>query len=133
MTDGQPTRLTNEALLAGLAAHAVELEKTAKELRESYRFSRWLKSTIAIGVVLIAGLVVVALLNLSNGGAIRSCTTPGGACYQRGQHTTSTAVAQIVAEVNAHTDRVFIASLQCSGHPMHSPAFTRCLRAKGVG
>lgn len=132
----QPT----DALLAGLAVHTAELRDAALALRETYRFSRWQKTTIALGVLLLAAnavmlvvLIGMASTNRANGQAIRSCTTPAGECYQQGQKNTAQAVAAIVGQVNAHTDRVFIASLQCSGHPMHTEAFTRCLQAKGVG
>lgn len=139
MPEPIPDRLTQEALLAGLASRAGELSEEAHRLRDSYRFSRWLKVTIGIGVLMLAAngvmlgiLISLAHTNQANGAAIRSCTTPTGDCYQRGQETTGKAVAEIVAQVNTHTDFVFIATLECSRKPLSDAAFERCLRDKGA-
>lgn len=127
----EPVELST-ALIAGLALQASELTVAAEHLREAFRFSRQLKVIVVGFVVLIVGLIVVALLNLSNGRAIRSCTTPTGVCYQRNQAATQAAVEQIVAGVNAHTDLVLLATLQCTRHPLSDLEFAACLRAKGI-
>jgi hypothetical protein len=91
-------------------------------------------------MVLLVGLTVIAWQNRANGKAvrrntasIRDCTSPGGSCYERGQKSTGRAVAQIVAAINAHTDLVYVATLECSHRLDHSDAaFEKCLHAKGV-
>lgn len=134
-------------LVAGLAVQANNLAEAARDLKESYRFSRTLKVVVAVGFLMLAGLTVVALQNRSNGATtrqsvaatqesiatIRDCTTPGGDCYERSRRTTGEAVAQIVSAVNAHTDLVFVATIECS-HRLHrsDAAFEQCLHAKGV-
>lgn len=135
----EPTEL-EAALVAGLAVQANNLAEAARDLKESYRFSRALKVIIGIGFFMLAGLTVIALQNWSNGAAVRTntasirdCTSPGGGCYERSRKTTSEAVAQIVAAVNEHTDLVFVATLECS-HRLHrsDAAFETCLHGKGV-
>lgn len=133
------TDRTQEALLAGLAAQAGALENAAEDLRTAYRFSRQLKVIFAIGaVMLIANGAMLAILigltnmNRENGAAIRSCTTPGGECYQRGQQATAKAVGQIVAEVNAHTNLVFLATLECSGRGLSGHQLAACMRSHGI-
>jgi hypothetical protein len=50
-----------------------------------------------------------------------------------GKEVDRAAVAQIVAAVNAHTDLVYVATLECSHRLHHSDAaFEKCLHAKGV-
>lgn len=141
-----PDRLTPEALLAGLAARAGELSQEAHNLRESYRFSRILKVTVGIGVLLLGLNAVLLALLLSvahtnrhntaasqqNTAAIRDCTTPDGRCYQRGQQATANAIAQIVAGVNAHTNLVLLATLDCSRPRMSNPQMAACLKSKGI-
>jgi hypothetical protein len=105
------------ALIAGLAVEAEKLsaegEKLSKELHtrgeelqdvtdalrhalEALRRYRRLVVVLAVvAVIALVGLGVIAALNLRNGAAIRSCTTPGGSCYERGQAQTAAAVAQI--------------------------------------
>lgn len=141
----EPTELTT-ALVAGLAIQANQLTDAAKELRETYRFSRTLRILVGIGFCLLVALTVIALQNRANGSAardssdaaqrsiaaIKDCTTPGGICYERGQAGTGEAVAQIVAAVNAHTNLVFIATLQCSKPHQTNAELAACLRAKGI-
>lgn len=127
------------ALLAGATVQARELRDAALALRETYRFSRWMKVTLILGALMLAAngvmlgiLISLANTNRANGDAIRSCTTPTGDCYQRGQETTGRAVAEIVAQVNAHTDLVFIATLECSQRNLSDAAFEQCLQDKGA-
>lgn len=131
MSEFEPAELST-ALIAGLAIEADKLADAALHLREAFRFSRQLKFIIAGFLILLAGLIWVALVNLSNGAAIRSCTTPTGDCYTRSQQQTSRAVAEIVSAVNAHTDQLVIATLQCSRTPLTDAQFAACLRSKGV-
>lgn len=140
MTQGsEPTELMT-ALVAGLAIQASNLADAATDLKDATRFSRTMKVVAAVGIVLLIGLTVIALQNRSNGAAvrrntasIRDCTSPGGACFERGRRSTGQAVAQIVAAVNAHTDLVFVATIECSHRLHHSDAaFEACLHHKGV-
>jgi hypothetical protein len=140
MSDQRPEPMElSTALIAGLALQANQLATAAEHLREAFRFSRQLKFIIGGFVVLVAGLIVVAGINLSNGHAtrtatstIKDCTTPGGTCYERGQAATQAAVEEIVAGVNAHTNLVLLATLECTRHPLSDAKFAACLRAKGV-
>lgn len=134
----EPTELTT-AMIAGLAIQANQLTDAASQLRETYRFSRQLKVIFVIGFLMLAGLIVIALQNRANGATartntatIKDCTTPGGDCYQRGQQTTGAAVSQIVAQVNAHTNLVLIATLECSKPHTTNPELAACLRSKGI-
>jgi len=130
---------SHDAIIAGLAVQARNLASAAEDLRQTYRFSRQLKVILAIGALVIVGigvmlglLVSIANDNHDNGVVIRDCTTPTGRCYQRGQDATAKAIAVIVAEINAHTDLVFLATLECSRRPLSDAAFDACLRARGV-
>lgn len=138
-SDQPPETELSTALIAGLAVQAGKLTDAAENLRAAYRFSRQMRFIILVAFLMIVGLVVIALQNNANGKAtrdatatIQDCTTPGGRCYDRGQNSTGQAVAQIVAEVNAHTDLVFIATLECSRRNLPDRAFEACLRSKGV-
>lgn len=134
----EPMELST-ALIAGLALQANQLTAAAEHLRESFRFSRQLKVIIGGFALLVVGLIAIASLTLSNShttktatATIKDCTIPGGDCYQRATRTTQAAVEQIVAGVNAHTDLVVIATLECSRRPMSDRAFVACLRSKGI-
>jgi hypothetical protein len=135
----EPTELET-ALIAGLAITADKLTTAALDLKDATRFTRTMRVVVAVGMALLVGLTVIALQNRANGKAVRTntasirdCTSPGGGCYERGRQSTGQAVAQIVAAVNAHTDLVYVATLECAHRLHHSDAaFERCLHAKGV-
>jgi hypothetical protein len=77
-----------------LAELSVEMMRQARFMRRE-RYAVGLFAVLLIG--LLAGLMTVAVQNRSNGAAIRSCTTPQGECYKRGQEQTGRAVMVIVA------------------------------------
>lgn len=126
------------AVMAGLAIEADKLAQSAEHLRGTYRWSRQLRVIGVLGLmvlVLNAALLVlllrVAHSNQANGKAIRSCTTPGGACYEHGQQTTGTAVKNIVTAVNAHSDFVIVTTIACT-QQRPQPDLVACLRSHGV-
>lgn len=131
--DQGPPQYTHDALVAGLAVKATELEQAAEDLRTAYRFSRQLKAILLIGLILSSALIFLTLQNRGIASAVRSCTTPQGSCYEQAQSSQGKAVAQIVAAVDAHTDLVFIATLECSQRtPFSQKKFESCMASKGV-
>lgn len=108
LTPGVPM---HDALLAAViqqvqAANlsAEHLTTAAKELKESYKFSRRLKAIIAIGTGVLALLlallvtqVIISARNHELASRIKSCTDPAGECYKQGSARTNKAVQAIVA------------------------------------
>jgi hypothetical protein len=138
-TPTEPTELST-SLIAGLAIQANQLTEAAGHLRDSVRWSRTQKVLSVIGLLMLIGLVVIGWQNRENGtvsragvAAIKDCTTPGGTCYRESRQATSDAITQIVSAVNAHTDLVLIATLECSRPHQSNLALARCLHTKGIG
>jgi hypothetical protein len=106
------------ALLAGIAVKAEALTTESQRLSEELHhrgeelndavgalkaatdaFRRAVRGEWIWRVVILAvmvGLVFIAIGNRSNGQVIRSCTTPGGACFERSQAQTANAVSQLL-------------------------------------
>lgn len=132
--------ISHDALIAGLAVKATELEQAAEDLRVAYRFSRQLKVILVIGLVLMSVLVYNSFTNRAtlrgvkqSNALILSCTDPKGACAKAGAASQASAVGQIIAAVNAHTDLVFIATIECSQNtPFKQKTFEDCMKSKGV-
>lgn len=94
----------HDALLARLTLETNRLATSAADLRETYHFSRRLKVTLAIGLVmlllqLLSGCVLIffAAQNHALSATINDCTSPQGECAKRGHEQTGVAIAQIVA------------------------------------
>lgn len=139
MTEGFNSGELSTALLAGLAIEADKLAEAGQHLAGAFRFSRQLRFVIGFGAALLlvtlasmGVLLWVAFTNLHNGDAIRSCTNPKGDCYERSQKATATAVQDIVSAVNAHSDLVLIATIECTRDQPPAVDLVACLRAKGV-
>jgi hypothetical protein len=129
-----------DALIAGLAGAASQLDDTAREM---YRAATWLPWQKRLMLVLIAmqTVAVLALLggmvvlidfgstNKSNTTAtlrsadqIESCTTPGGACYQRNAENTANAVELLIRSIPVIT-------AECA-HEGSDVAIETCVEAK---
>lgn len=124
----QTDRLATAATDAALAATAA-----ATELRESYHFSRRLKVTLAIGLVmlllqLVSGVVLIffAAQNHSLAATISDCTSPQGECAQRGQQQTGVAIGQIVARSIAG----FIVVSECNRHTSTDRELESCVQQR---
>lgn len=94
----------HDVLLAAVTQQTDRLATAAIELKESYRFSRRLRVTLIIGLVMLAlqlvsgvVLIIFAEQNHSLSSTINDCTSPQGKCAQRGKQQTGVAIAQIVA------------------------------------
>lgn len=124
----QTDRLATAATDAARAATAA-----ATELRESYHFSRRLKVTLALGLVmlllqLVSGgvLIFFAAQNHSLAATINDCTSPQGECAQRGQQQTGVAIGQIVARSIAG----FIVVSECSRHTTTDQELESCVQQR---
>lgn len=127
------------ALVAGLSIQADKLTKATRDAQANLKYRPAFIAAGILGLLLLVGQGVVTVQNYGNSAQTRratstilDCTTPGGQCYERSQTSTGRAVAQIVGEINAHTDIVFLATVECSRHPLTDQQFLACLRAKGV-
>jgi hypothetical protein len=127
-----------DAMLAGIASGVNDLVDAARSLDESARTSRLEKILLAAFLIFNAGaavaLILLAISNHSLGSDVRSCTTPGGDCYQRAQAQT----AQAVATLNAASLRIMVVAVECerstSGIPANQQeaAFEKCVNDRAA-
>lgn len=108
----------NPALIAGLAVEAEKLSQEGQRLSDELhargvelhqvavaltgaldalaKYRRLVAALAVVAVFAMAGLGVIAALNLRNGHIIKSCTTPGGSCWERSQQQTGEAISRLV-------------------------------------
>lgn len=123
---------------ASLITHSDEMIRTARGLKESYRFSRQLKTIFvatAVAMVLLiglaVGLIVLAEQNHQNGtrtaeavAAIKDCTEATGRCYQKQQQQGVLFMAQIISR----NVEGFIVVSECSRTTTTDAALEKCVR-----
>lgn len=128
-----------DALLGAVAGTASELSEQAERMRQAADWLPWQKKLMlsllvvqaVCMVALLAGVLVlvsIASTNRANGEAtkvgtarIRSCTTPGGECYERSQAQTATAIALL--------QRYTLIAVECA-HEGSDKAIEACVLAK---
>lgn len=124
------------ALIAGIAVESERLEQQAERLVDELHLRAEklqglldnfrglfvaLAATLVLLLVVVAGLVVVGLMNRANGNAIRDCTTPGGKCYERSAAQQSGIITNLLVR-------------GCMGqHPNNEAAAAECAAAATKG
>lgn len=95
-----------EALLAGVGAAASHLSEVSEQMLERARWTRTQRMFVFAAIAFMLAMAVLEVFISSANHSITvqtkqlaqqvsSCTTPGGACYERGQEQTAKAVTQI--------------------------------------
>lgn len=91
-------RLSDELhVRSGAFQEAAERFEAAAETQRRYIILRTV--SIIVGLMMLAGLGWIAYLNNRSGDAIRSCTTPGEACYDRAQEAQGQVIADLVTAI----------------------------------
>lgn len=123
---------TAEIIQAGAAVQAAKLTRVAEALvataQESIYQSTKSRALRALVVFFIGMSLVGAVISTVIAFQIRDCTTPSGACYQRGQEQTGKAVGSI----NTVTQIAVVCADQYDGRAAIEECIHDRLRAIGL-